>query len=253
MTTEQTARDLDGLVDRLDPDSFARLAEAFMQRRRDELMRHGDRDAMVRELEWLQGVDLSVQVHLNQIGTSIYNGRHPKHWLWKSHKQWVLDRVSEGDRVLDVGCGCSAYLLWMAEMGCRVVAIDIRESVLEIGRSIMSHERLRFECADIMEGAPPSPWGGYDVAVCSHVIEHLDDPVAMLRAMRDVVPRLIVAVPPVDSRWQKVMHRDLGLLWKDDEDHRREYTAALLEEHLTEAGWRVTELHDGIDLKAHAE
>ncbi|GAB4554535.1 MAG: hypothetical protein Tsb0013_17180 [Phycisphaerales bacterium] len=253
MSTQQAMSEMDRLIDRLDPESFAKLAEGYLQRRRDELLSCADRDAMVDELAWLQGVDFSVQVHLNQLAAAAYGGRHPKHWLWKSHKRWVLDRVNAGERVLDVGCGCSAYLLWMAQMGCRVVAIDIREEVLAIARAIMSHENLRFQRADIMEGPPASPWDGFDVVVCAHVIEHLDDPVAMLRAMRGVAPRLIVAVPPVDSRWQKVMYRDLGLRWKDDEDHRREYTPELLDEQLREAGWDVREMHAGIDIKALAE
>lgn len=240
-TEELTTRDLASLVDRA------------LARTRDRLADASDRDAVIRELGDLQALDLAVQTHLNRLGAAVYGGRHPKHWLWKSHKRWILDRVRPTDRVLDVGCGASAYLLWMAEMGCSVVAMDRRQEVLDIAASIMSHENLSFVRGDITAGPPPAPGGAFDVAVCSHVIEHLDDPVVVLRALRDAAPRLIVAVPPVDSRWQKVMHRDLGLPWKDDEDHRREYTPELLREQLESSGWTVRELHAGIDIKAIAD
>ena len=92
----------------------------------------------------------------------------------------------------------------------------------------------------------------YDIVICSHVIEHIDEPVDLLRALRQWAPKLIVAVPPRDNRWQKVMFRDLGLPWKDDEDHRREYTPELLQEQLESAGWSVEEMHAGVDIKAVA-
>jgi SAM-dependent methyltransferase len=205
------------------------------------------RGATVRELAWLQRLDARVQRHLNVLSERAFDGRHPKHWLWRSHKQWVLDRVQSGERVLDVGCGASAYLLWMAEQGCKVTACDINPRRIEQAKGLMSHPNLSFEVRDVTKARPERP---FDVVICSHVIEHLDDPVAMLSALRDNAPRLLVAVPPDDNRWQKVMFRELGLPWKDDEDHRREYTPALLREQLAAAGWRVVELHAGVDIKA---
>lgn len=223
--------------------------ERLLRGRRSAAAPGGRADAM-RELAWYQRAELLLDRHLNQLAAAAYNGRHPKHWLWKQHKQFILDRVRPGERVLDVGCGASAYLLWMAEKGCRVTAIDNRTPVLDLARSIMSHPNLRFELRDAVAQPPDQP---HDVAVCSHVIEHIDDPVPLLSGLRRWAPRLIVAVPPCDNRWQKVMFRDLGLTWKDDEDHRREYTPQLLREQLTAAGWRTTELHAGVDIKAVAE
>lgn len=224
----------------------ADVLDKLLRRRRASLSRT-DQGAQVRELAWLQNLDRSVQQHLNSVSESVYDGRHPKHWVWRSHKQWILDRVRPGERVLDVGCGASAYLLWMAEKGCRVTACDINPKRIEQARGLMSHTNLRFEVRDVTRGAPTEP---YDVAICSHVIEHLDDPVSMLAALRTNAPRLLVAVPPNDNRWQKVMFRELGLPWKDDEDHRREYTPALLREQVEAAGWRIVVLHAGVDIKA---
>src|SRR5690606_22171911 len=134
--------------------------------------------------------------------------------------------------------------------GCRVTAIDNRAHVIELARCIMSHPNLRFEVRDAVSDPPGEE---YETVICSHVIEHIDEPAALLRALRQWSPRLIRAVPPDDNRWQKVMFRDLGLSWKDDADHRREYTPDLLREQVEAAGWRITEMHAGVDIKAVAE
>lgn len=231
-----------------DADFLHELEHRLAERRLT--LRAGTRESIVAELAWYQRAELLLDRHMNQLAAQAYGGRHPKHWLWKQHKRFILDRVRPGERVLDVGCGASAYLLWMAEKGCKVTAIDNRAEVIELAKSIMSHPNLSFEKRDAVVN-PPSEM--HDVAICSHVIEHIDDPVPLLAGLRAWAPRLIVAVPPCDSRWQKVMFRDLGLTWKDDEDHRREYTPALLREQLTAAGWRVTEMHAGVDIKATAE
>lgn len=230
-------------------DQFAGEFSKWLADRRASLT-GADRRALRAELELYQELDRRLQAHMNVIAAQAYEGRHPKHWLWKSHKQFILDRVKPGERVLDVGCGASAYLLWMAEQGAQVTAIDNRREPLELARAIMNHSNLRFELRDAVRETPRER---YDLVICSHVIEHIDDPTRLLSALRAWAPRLIVAVPPEDNRWQKVMFRDLGLPWKDDEDHRREYTPELLRAQVEGAGWQITEMHAGIDIKCVAE
>jgi hypothetical protein len=71
-------------------------------------------------------------------------------------------------------------------------------------------------------------------AVCSEVLEHLDDPVAMLKNVRPLLAagcRLIVTVP---AGPMSAFDAHIG--------HRRHFRARLLEETLREAGLRVAEL-----------
>lgn len=237
-------------VQSLGDEDVARLLGDVLGRRRTSLAgAKRDRARIVGELAFVQRLDAHVQRHLNLLAEVAYDGRHPKHWLWRSHKQFFLDRLRPGDRVLDIGCGASAYLLWMAELGCRVTAWDINPARIQHARELMSHPNLMFEVRDVTT-RPQTGDGRFDAAICSHVIEHLDDPVPVLSALRAHADWLMVAVPPDDNRWQKVMYRDLGLPWKDDEDHRREYTPELLREQLNAAGWQVNELHAGVDIKA---
>ena len=227
---------------------FIHLFAHELERRRSTDLTKAPKSRLVSELVWIQRCDHMLQGYLNHIAVEIYQGRHPKHWLWKSHKQWFLDRVHPGERILD-GCGASAYLLWMSEKGCIVTGCDINPERIEQARSLMQHPNLSFEVRDVMQQIPVRP---FDTVICSHVIAHLDDPVPMLSALRKNASRLLVAVPPEDNRWQKLMFRDCGLPWKDDEDHRREYSPPLLRQHLEDAGWTLTESHAGIDIKAAA-
>jgi SAM-dependent methyltransferase len=236
-------------LERLSDEELVELLELELERRRSKDLIRAPRERLVAELAWVQRLDARVQHHLNIVAAKSYQGRHPKHWLWKSHKQWFLERVAPGERVLDVGCGASAYLMWMAEQGCLVTGCDVNPARVEQAKGLMRHPNLSFEVRDVTKQPPAQR---FDVVICSHVIEHLEDPVPMLAALRGNAPRLLVAVPPEDSRWQKVMFRDLGLRWKDDEDHRREYTPGLLREQVEAAGWRISELHAGIDIKAAA-
>ena len=238
----------------LDDEQLARLFEYVLRERRHRLGNRlaaggAHRTDLVAELAWWQRVDTQMQIHMNDVACSVYAGRHPKHWLWREHKRFILDRAEPGWRVLDVGCGASAYLLWLAELGCSVTGWDINPDRVAQAQQIMAHPSLRFEVRDVMASPPDEP---FDLAVCSHVIEHLDEPVAMLDSLRACAPRLIVAVPPDANRWQKVMFRELGLPWKDDEDHRREYSPALLGEQVERAGWIIDELVEGVDLKVLA-
>ncbi len=236
------------LLERLPESQIEALFHDLLDRRRAP-GRLDSAGSVVREIAFFQRLDSHLQRHLNVLAERAYDGRHPKHWLWKSHKQFFLDRLRPGETVLDVGCGASAYLLWMAELGCRVTGCDINPARVAQASTLMSHPNLRFEVRDVTSQPPPGNQR-FDVAICSHVIEHLDDPIALLASLRQHASRLFVAVPPLNNRWQKVMFQDLGLLWKDDEDHRREYTPELLREQLAAAGWRVIELHAGVDIKA---
>src|SRR5207247_1366870 len=73
----------------------------------------------------------------------------------------------------------------------------------------------------------------YDLIAALDVIEHLDAPVASLRAMRGALAgegRVIVTVPAFDFLWSE--HDALN-------HHRRRYSKPLLLAHLSEAGLRA--------------
>jgi SAM-dependent methyltransferase len=98
--------------------------------------------------------------------------------------------------VIDFGCGLGVEALEMAERGARrVIGLDIREAVLDQARMAAERRHLADRCiftTDTDEQA--------DIIVSIDGFEHYDDPVSVLRTMRErIAPRgrvLIAFGPP---------------------------------------------------------
>ncbi|MCS7045897.1 MAG: class I SAM-dependent methyltransferase [Gemmataceae bacterium] len=115
-------------------------------------------------------------------------------------RRWL--RLQGEGRLLDFGCGGGAYLLRMRRQGWRVAGIDTSAEVVE---------RLRTTFGlSVLHGSlphPELPEESFDVVTMWHSLEHVHEPLTVLRgAYRVLTPqgRLIVAVPNMDSaafRW----------------------------------------------------
>jgi SAM-dependent methyltransferase len=186
---------------------------------------------------------------INILCNKYYGGRHPKHYLWVSHNKYIYDGINEAERVLDIGCGASHYQQWIAEKASEVIGVDINRERVEQANRNNRKSNVRFE---LMDATTDLPRGRFDVVICSHVLEHLDDPSRMLLSLAENIPRMIVKVPLQDSHWMKLVKKDIGLFWMDDRDHRREYTEETLRVELKKCGWHIEELVHGADLRATA-
>jgi len=178
-----------------------------------------------------------------------YGGKHPKHHMWLGHNDYLLDNVRPGERVLDIGCGASYYTQQLADKASYVLGVDINPERVASSQAQNTKPNVEYKVMDVTRDLPA---GTFDVAICSHVLEHLDDPVSFLQALAERVPRLIVKVPLEDTFWMKPVMKDIGINHFDDEDHRREYTLSLLREHLEAGGWHIDELLRGYDARALA-
>jgi 2-polyprenyl-3-methyl-5-hydroxy-6-metoxy-1,4-benzoquinol methylase len=82
----------------------------------------------------------------------------------------------------------------------------------------------------------------FDVAVLAEILEHVKDPVDVLRSAYQVAKRLVITVPN-EKEWTE----NMGPF--SSKSHIRYYTAELLTQHLLEAGlrtFRVDKLTAGV-------
>ncbi len=100
--------------------------------------------------------------------------------------------------VLEIGCGAGATLaeLRRRHAGCRTTGLELRPDAAARAREV-AHEVVE---ADVLQWSPPDWSGRFDLIVLSHVLEHFEQPEAVLqRALSWLRPggHLLVALPNI--------------------------------------------------------
>jgi 2-polyprenyl-3-methyl-5-hydroxy-6-metoxy-1,4-benzoquinol methylase len=157
------------------------------------------------------------QAHQHLQDGKIKLGDRIKRAVYQRHFRAVLGRDAapgrerRAARVLDVGCGDGRLLEWFSQARgvgpVETFGIEMDEAAAEVARR-RGHSVVtgRFEVDRELEA------GSFDVIFASHVIEHVDDPVAFAaRAAELLRPGglFVVSTPNIDSRDA----RRLGAAW----------------------------------------
>jgi SAM-dependent methyltransferase len=140
-------------------------------------------------------------------------------------------------RLLDFGCGSGSFLDRMKCQGWQVTGVDMAAAAQQAGSDLGMR---------VLAGSLPHPEltpGAFDVITMWHSLEHVHDPLTILReAERLLVPggKLLVAVPNIDSaafRW-------CGAAWVglDLPRHLIHFTPHTLRLMLEHAGFAVEQV-----------
>ena len=140
----------------------------------------------------------------------------------------LVDFVREhaGGSVLDLGCGVGGYSRVLADGGLEVKALDVVPEYVERARSTGVD-------AEVYDGERvPLADGSVDTVILLEVLEHLDDPAAVLREARRVARRNVLGTTP--NCTQDFGDVPVEFSHMLDVDHRQFFTeaslAALLDE-----------------------
>ena len=169
-------------------------------------------------------------------------GEHPKHRLMRYH-DFFIENISDGQRVIDIGCGYGAVARSVARArpGSQVIGVDYDPKRLAEARARDNPANLSFVEADATQSVPPGPW---DVVVLSNVLEHIVDRHAFLTALIDKTKakRFLIRVPLFERDWRLSMRREVGANYYSDPDHEIEPTQEEFRRETAAAGLLVEQL-----------
>jgi len=197
---------------------------------------------------------LSTQVAGDDLAEAL---RHDRRWgVWSStssrytfkadrHSSHsiVLDWLSagQGRQLLDVGCADGVLSRHLTERGWRVTTIEGDPE----RASVAAAHCERLIVADLERQLPPIG-GPFDAIVYADVLEHLTDPLNVLRELNaSLTPggRVVISLPNVAHLWVRLSlllghfdYADRGIL---DRGHLRFFTDRTLRALIAEAGLRI--------------
>ncbi|MEZ5964083.1 MAG: class I SAM-dependent methyltransferase [Planctomycetota bacterium] len=149
--------------------------------------------------------------------------------------------VRPGGRFLEIGCGAGDHLAAMVELGWDAQGIDVDPAAVATARS----RSLHVTCGEVGDAGFAAH--SFDAIGLSHVIEHVDDPLRLLRVCRSLLRpdgSLVLVTPNTDS----FGHARYGRAWLslDPPRHLRLFTPAGLDRLVRAAGFARTVVTTGV-------
>jgi len=84
-------------------------------------------------------------------------------------------------KVVDVGCGTGLFAFLVAKKGARIIGIDYSKNAIDLAKKSYSHPNLVYRRANLRNGLQ----GSFDIIVSNGTLEHVDDPLKILRYFRN--------------------------------------------------------------------
>lgn len=150
----------------------------------------------------------------------------------------LLRQLPQAPRsVLDFGCGSGQFTRVLAEMlpGAHVVASDFHDTAPE-GLGTCAYKPMSSLTAD---------GDGFDLVMAMHVLEHDDDPDALLSRISALARpggTVVIEVPHVDCIWNRVFGKKWDAWYVPF--HRTHFTRASLRRRLEANGLQLLAMHD---------
>ncbi len=161
--------------------------------------------------------------------------------------EWIVRAAGPAKRVLELGYGEGIITGMLLAAGREVTVVEGAKLLHDALTGVFG-SRVHAVHALFEEFSPAAP---FDAIIASHVLEHVDDPVALLRRMAGwLAPggRLVIVVPNKESLHRRLavlmgLQPALDTLGARDRlvGHQRVYSHATLEQDLRAGGYTLTE------------
>jgi 2-polyprenyl-6-hydroxyphenyl methylase/3-demethylubiquinone-9 3-methyltransferase len=175
----------------------------------------------------------------------------PLHAINPLRLGWIQEHVSiAGKKVLDVGCGGGILAESMAVAGAQAKGIDLSEKALKVAdlHSLETGVKVEYEYISA-ENLAQKEAGQYDVVTCMEMLEHVPDPLSIIKSCTALVkPGGKVFFSTLNRNPKSYLFAIIGaeyllrILPKGTHDYKKFIKPSELNEFIREAGLELNEL-----------
>ena len=160
-----------------------------------------------------------------------------KHWWFATKRNIILDTVLRytnlqlSDKILDIGCGSGLMLNTLENIG-NTSGMDMSDEAIEFSSEIFTGTLKKGSLPDDV----PYSSDYFSLITALDVIEHIDDDLASLKTIRNLLKskgKAVITVPAYMSLWS---HFD------ELNEHKRRYTLNELHQKLLMAGFEIEKI-----------
>lgn len=181
---------------------------------------------------------------INERAIKYGNGVHPKHQVTNYHN-FFIDRIKDGESVLDVGCGNGSVSISIAKRHSKslITGIDLNKNNIQFAKEKQKKNNLKnliFINCDIKDCSEIKS----DVVILSNVLEHIENRSLFLRNIQKLSGAniFLIRVPYFKRDWQIAFRKELGMYYFSDNDHKIEHTLEELKEELKISNIKINEI-----------
>lgn len=160
-----------------------------------------------------------------------------QHWWFVTKKDIILDTIGRhlnlrpNSMILDIGCGSGLMLNALEDIGL-TSGMDMSNEAIQFSKEIFG--------GPVKQGSLPQqvpyPENIFELITALDVIEHIDDDVASLEAIKNLLSpsgKAIITVPAYMFLWSQ---------FDELNEHKRRYTLTELQQKLIKAGFHIEKI-----------
>ena len=156
-------------------------------------------------------------LHINRVG-----------WL-----DFLKIKLKKNKTVIDVGCSSGINTMFISKLCKEVVGIDHNSNYINYAKKYYAGKNIKFIESDVFDYLNKNKKKRFDIAVCSHIIEHLNYPKSFLKKLGKCVKFIYIEVPDFESSYLNLIRKDQSIkLNYSDDDHIYEFDRLYLKKLL---------------------